>query len=185
MNFANAVVSGYKNALNFSGRASRSEYWWFVFFGGMLAGLIAIGGVIVGFSGLSATSTEQEVVDAVLRTFVPALVLIWIVVGIPLVAVGFRRLHDMGQSGIWYGLLAGAQIFTTFTGFLSIKANEDSGNASFDLGLGFAGVAFNVLQLIVLVMTLIPSQQGANSYGHPVGYVGDDVPPPPENFRAL
>ena len=184
MNFGNAVVSGYKNALTFSGRASRSEYWWFALFSALLGALIAIGAIIYGFSGLTARATEQEVIDAVLRFFVPALAVIWVVVGLPLVAAGFRRLHDMGQSGIWYGLLAGAQILTTITGFVTIKANSSSGNASFELGTGFAGVAFNVLQLVVLVMTLMPSQQGINRFGAPADYVGDDTPPPPDNFRA-
>ena len=185
MNFGNAVVSGYKNALNFSGRSSRSEYWWFALFSALLASLMAVGAVIFGFSGLTVDSSDQEVIDALLRTFVPALAVIWVVVGLPLVAAGFRRLHDMGQSGIWYGLLAGAQIFTTITGFISIKAHSSSGNASFDLGIGFAGVAFNVLQLVVFVMTLMPSQQGINRFGAPRDYVGDDAPPPPDNFRAV
>ena len=68
MNFGNAVVSGYKNALNFSGRSSRSEYWWFALFSALLASLMAVGAVIFGFSGLTLDSSDQEVIDALLRT---------------------------------------------------------------------------------------------------------------------
>ena len=32
MNFFDSVVSAYRNFFNFSGRASRSEFWWFFLF---------------------------------------------------------------------------------------------------------------------------------------------------------
>jgi uncharacterized membrane protein YhaH (DUF805 family) len=32
MNFGQAVVSGFRNYINFSGRASRSEFWFFILF---------------------------------------------------------------------------------------------------------------------------------------------------------
>ncbi len=60
----------------FSGRASRSEYWWFwlaTFVIGWVAGLIS--------------STLAGI--------------IWLVLLIPSIAVGVRRMHDSEHSGWW------------------------------------------------------------------------------------
>ena len=43
MNFQQAVQSGFSNYVNFRGRASRSEFWWFQLFlllGGVVAALL-------------------------------------------------------------------------------------------------------------------------------------------------
>ena len=61
----------------FSGRASRSEYWWFQLFT-ILAGAAA--GALSGSLG-SVTS---------IAFFLPSL------------ATGVRRLHDVGRSGWWF-----------------------------------------------------------------------------------
>ena len=67
----------------FDGRASRSEFWWYV-----LANLI----VVFALALLSSASKIFAV-----------LMLIWIVgTLIPNLAVGVRRLHDTNRSGWWY-----------------------------------------------------------------------------------
>jgi uncharacterized membrane protein YhaH (DUF805 family) len=68
----------------FSGRASRSEYWWFA-----LASLLVI--FVAAF------------VDAIAGTAVVT-VLAYLFLIIPGIAVSVRRLHDTNRSG-WYLLL--------------------------------------------------------------------------------
>lgn len=77
-----------ENYANFSGRARRAEYWWFV-----LANIVVyivlsviIGGVSDALGGLLS-------------------LLYYLAVLIPSIAVGIRRLHDLGKSG-WYLLIA-------------------------------------------------------------------------------
>ncbi|HWT21284.1 MAG TPA: DUF805 domain-containing protein [Variovorax sp.] len=79
MDFQTAVKTCFSKYTDFSGRASRSEYWWFV-----LAEIIVL---------IVASLIHQYVyVIAALGFLLPGL------------AVGARRLHDIGKSG-WFQLL--------------------------------------------------------------------------------
>lgn len=73
----------------FSGRATRSEYWYLVLFGYLL-------GIIIAFIGTLLESPEFIIgLSAVLglASLIPSL------------AVCVRRLHDTGRSGWWYLLI--------------------------------------------------------------------------------
>jgi uncharacterized membrane protein YhaH (DUF805 family) len=67
--------------LDFSGRATRSEYWYFVLFYFLCA---FIAGILDGILGLGVFS-----IIAVFGLLLPSL------------AVAVRRLHDTGKSGWW------------------------------------------------------------------------------------
>ena len=79
MDFKQSVTTCLKKYVEFNGRAGRPEFWWFA-----LASLLA--GLIVG------------VVSDILGMLVNLALLL------PSLAVGARRLHDMGKSG-WFQLL--------------------------------------------------------------------------------
>ena len=93
MNFGQAIASGFTNYVNFSSRASRSEYWLWVLF-------TVIGGLATGildsalFPSSSPTSSPLNGIFE-LVTFLPGL------------ALNVRRLHDINRSGWW--------IFIVFT----------------------------------------------------------------------
>jgi uncharacterized membrane protein YhaH (DUF805 family) len=78
MSFVDAVNSCFRQYVGFSGRASRSEFWWFLLFG-LLVGLAA------------AIVDQRGTIGA----------LISLVLFLPSLAVGVRRLHDAGHSGWW------------------------------------------------------------------------------------
>lgn len=80
MSFVEAVQVCLRKYADFSGRARRSEYWWFALFN--------FGVTLI----LSLVSSVLYVLAA-LALFLPAL------------AVGVRRLHDTGRSG-WYLLIS-------------------------------------------------------------------------------
>jgi uncharacterized membrane protein YhaH (DUF805 family) len=81
MNFAEAIRSGFSNYVNFSTRALRSEYWYWVLF--------AIIGVIVA-----------EIIDHIFG-IVAVYPLFALATFLPGIAVGVRRLHDLDRSGWW------------------------------------------------------------------------------------
>ena len=85
MSIVDAVKTCLEQYVGFDGRASRSEYWWFVLASG-IAGFVTsiLDGVIFGF-GLT---------DPTWITFILQLGLF-----LPTLAVIFRRLHDHGKSG--------------------------------------------------------------------------------------
>ena len=73
---------------DFTGRARRSEYWYFVLFNFIVSILIGLSlGVIAGLLNVPA---------------LVYLVYLWsLAVFIPSLAVSVRRLHDIGRSGWW------------------------------------------------------------------------------------
>ena len=78
MSFGEAIKSVFSKYATFSGRARRSEYWYFVLFS-FLAGIVA--------------------------SLIPVINILWpLAILIPTLAVSVRRLHDTGKSG-WSMLL--------------------------------------------------------------------------------
>ena len=99
-----AVKRFFAKYATFSGRASRSEYWWVavaflivsVVFGGILALVLATTGEVQPGGGVKGTGPEI----AVLVIFG----LLYLAVIIPSISVTVRRLHDANFSG-WLYLL--------------------------------------------------------------------------------
>ena len=89
-----------KEYFNFSGRARRKEFWMFVLFNMIF---------MVGFAVL------DTLLDLALPVvgYGPLSTIYYLCVLIPNIAVGVRRLHDIGKSG-WFYLLA----FIPFVNFL-------------------------------------------------------------------
>lgn len=89
--FGQAISRFFRSYARFSGRASRSEYWWVMLMQMVAAGLL-VSGVVLG-----TDSALQRACVTVLIGFV----LVW---AIPAWALTVRRLHDADFSG-WMALL--------------------------------------------------------------------------------
>ena len=90
MTFSEALkTSLVEKYATFSGRATRSEYWYVVLFGYLLALLIVFLGMIID---------SPELIIG-LSTVLSLILLV------PGLAVCIRRLHDTGRSGWWYLLV--------------------------------------------------------------------------------
>ncbi len=85
MGFGKAVATAFKKYVTFSGRASRSEYWWFVLFYTLLLGLAFYIDMSSGdgFSGLWVNIVTYGLL-------------------LPSITISVRRLHDINMSGWWY-----------------------------------------------------------------------------------
>lgn len=116
MTFIEAVESCMiKKWSTISGRASRSEYWWFTLF-------ITIAGLAIGIvCVLLAVAMAAKENYAVLFGAMLGLLGIMFTVAIlpPSICVSVRRLHDIGRSGWWYLINAvpyiGGIVFFIFT----------------------------------------------------------------------
>lgn len=83
MNFIESIQTCYKKFFDFSGRASKSEYWWFQLYNAIIYVLTFL------FQG-----------DLVLLFSILVIVNL-----IPVYAAGVRRIHDSDKSG-WFVLLS-------------------------------------------------------------------------------
>jgi uncharacterized membrane protein YhaH (DUF805 family) len=81
MTFGEAISDGFSKYATFSGRSSRSAYWWWILF------------YVLVFIGAS-------ILDAAANTAAFA-VLVWLAFFLPNLAVLVRRLHDTDHSGWW------------------------------------------------------------------------------------
>jgi uncharacterized membrane protein YhaH (DUF805 family) len=85
MQFPEAIESGFRNYVNFAGRAARSEYWYWILFAVLVA---IVSGILDNAFFPSAQPNPLSAVAAVIL-FLPG------------VAVGVRRLHDLDRTGWW------------------------------------------------------------------------------------
>jgi uncharacterized membrane protein YhaH (DUF805 family) len=93
MSFMDATKSCLQQYVGFSGRASRSEYWF------------AYLSFIVAVMGMFTLSIVSLFVVEALATLMGLLTFVLYLGGfLPLLAVSVRRLHDLGKSG-WMMLL--------------------------------------------------------------------------------
>lgn len=92
MSFIEAVTSVAVNFLNFSGRARRSEYWYFFLFNFVVQFLLRRSSLI--FDILLPTKMALGLARVLVSIYS-------LIVFLPALAVLVRRLHDTGKSG-WY-----------------------------------------------------------------------------------
>ena len=100
MSFFDAVVSGFKNCFVFSGRSSRSEFWWFFLF------FIMFCFITLNFFLKNFPQNEAEDINSLLKSFFASWAGIALLITyIPLIALSFRRFHDINKSGWWFFFL--------------------------------------------------------------------------------
>ena len=121
LNFFEAIKVCFSKYATFSGRARRSEFWWFYLLGVILnmafsflvkwkmAKIAAIESAI--YSGVDINSLQAQAESADTFFYICAIILcvIGLILFIPMLAAWVRRLHDVGKSGhlLWLILLCG------------------------------------------------------------------------------
>lgn len=100
MTFAEAIKTNFSKYVTFSGRAPRSEFWWwalFTFIGNLIFGAIdmALFGTTITEPGSFSMETH----------FSPFAGIFSLVILLPSISVAVRRLHDTDRTGWWWWLL--------------------------------------------------------------------------------
>ena len=92
--FGEAIKVCFQKYVDFNGRASRSEYWYFQLF----YLIVYIGTIIIGAAFAEVAPFISISVYVIYFIFIFAFFL-------PALAVTVRRFHDIGQSGLWLLLI--------------------------------------------------------------------------------
>ena len=87
MDFTQSIKTCFSKYAVFSGRASRSEFWWFALFG-------LIGGIVTAVIDVMILGYSSE-------AYGPTNIIFTVITFLPYLAVGARRLHDINRSGWW------------------------------------------------------------------------------------
>tara|TARA_Y100000590_G_scaffold430971_1_gene545214 strand:+ start:312 stop:707 length:396 start_codon:yes stop_codon:yes gene_type:complete len=88
VSFAGAIVFGFQRYFDFSGRSSRSEYWWWILF-------VLVADVVLTYAGIVFGTYNDDTTMALVSGIFSLVTLI------PGIAVGVRRLHDINKTGWW------------------------------------------------------------------------------------
>ncbi|WP_296665618.1 DUF805 domain-containing protein [Demequina sp.] len=115
MSLGRAVVACYRRYATFGGRARRSEFWWFHLYALLVWVPTAVAATVLwgnAFEGSISGPAEDPTInpDAVawapLTVALGVILLYLLAVGMPLLAVTARRLHDIDRSAWWLLLQA-------------------------------------------------------------------------------
>jgi uncharacterized membrane protein YhaH (DUF805 family) len=127
----------------FSGRTTRSEYWVFTLWNGIVVALLVLAAADPKFGG--NRSNARAVAQG-------ATIAYWWVSLLPSFALASRRLHDTGRSAFW--------MLVPFLGGLALGVGSTVPKAQV-AALAVAAVAF----LIGFLFTVQDSQPGPNRFG--------------------
>jgi len=157
MGFGEAVRTCLRKYVDFTGRARRSEYWWFVLFS-ILIGVVAgmVDRILV--PGMAARGTGLFGMLASLALLLPSL------------SVSVRRLHDVDRTGWWVLGFYAALIVLVFVGLGAAFTGHPL--AALVAMLGLCGLC---VWLIVWFATR--GTAGPNRFG-PDPLAGDVTPTP-------
>lgn len=97
--FVAAIKRAFAKYATFEGRASRSEYWWWALFQGLVMLVLYIPAVGLVVAGSESGNDAQSIAGAVIGL---VLLIFWVATLVPSIAVVVRRLHDAGLSGWLY-----------------------------------------------------------------------------------
>lgn len=176
-----AIASCYRKILDFSGRARRAEYWWFFvylifaqFLYGFAVQYAAIAYVVANPALLDVVMRLEEAdpqmaIEQIMGTpgllypWAAALVVHFLIFGLPQLSVTIRRLHDTDRTGwlIFVPLLAsiaaiGIMVFGTLVSMVS------SGGLMIVLAAAFLPL---VASIWFIVLICLPGTHGDNRFG--------------------
>ena len=150
-----AVILFFKNYFNFSGRASRGEFWWAYLAFFIASIVLAIIDVVIGIRVFDATNSEFLLNNGIFSNILSLVTFIgW-------VSLTSRRLQDNGHTGWWqlayFSILPAGILWIMFFVF-----DENSFLLVLSIIFSIASVA---LYILILVWLIMPPTEDENKWG--------------------
>lgn len=98
VSFGEAIANGFKNYVNFTGRSTRAEYWWWFLFN-LIVGFVA--GIIGSLLFPPHMTTDSYGITRA-TSFDPIPLVISLALLLPSIALTIRRLRDTAHHWGWY-----------------------------------------------------------------------------------
>lgn len=161
LGFMEAVKKVLNNLTNVSGRARRSEYWWYVL----------------------ATTIVSMIISAVFASMPLINTIVSIIISLTMVAVSVRRLQDTGKSAILvyinYICSIIVVIYMYASGYYDIMQSANP-NPKDVIGIFMNPILLIpaaiscILGLVIFVFCLFDSNIGPNKYGDSPKYISEN-----------
>jgi len=150
MGFVEAVKTCFRKYFVFSGRAQRSEFWYFMLFTTLADIVLSIGDIFI-----FGIDTDVD--------FAPLSDSMALLVFIPSISACCRRLHDINRSG-WWQMLPGVGLLVMIPAIIpTIEGDFESGLFIGSLAAG--GIIFLALLVFIIVWLCKDSDYGPNRFG--------------------
>jgi uncharacterized membrane protein YhaH (DUF805 family) len=104
VSFSAAISSGFRNFANFKGKASRSEFWYWVLFTALLAVVLSLMESLIWTPELPVQVSDdglRQNFEQVVSSPSPLTTIASLVLFIPNLSMTARRFHDAGFSAKW------------------------------------------------------------------------------------
>jgi uncharacterized membrane protein YhaH (DUF805 family) len=128
ISFGGAVARGFKKYATFTGRASRSEYWWWTLFT-FLTYLVL--GLLTYAVGTLTSRDGGRTPGLVALPLIILFAVFFLGILVPTLALTVRRLHDAGYSGL-FALLLLVPYLGSLIIFIFALLPSSPGGASYD-----------------------------------------------------
>ena len=155
MDFITAVKTVFRKYFVFSGRARRSEFWWWMLFTFLASIILSILDIVL--------------FDITIQQYSPLNNLFSLLTLIPTISVTARRLHDINKSG-WWQLLPFIPGILIGVGVVAMATSESMGAMAIIAIIGALALLVSVIVLIVWWAT--DGHKGDNRFGHSPKYGG-------------
>ena len=160
--FISAVSTCFHKYVTFSGRASRSEYWYFFLFS-------FITGIAAGLTDMSLVAVDMALFSMepnLAADLAPASSLASLALFLPGLAVMFRRLHDIDRTGWWAsGSIAVLWFGLPTAGILGLFAFDTRAPAIMSWLTTLFIVGILVYLLTMLIFLCQRGDSGKNRFG--------------------
>jgi len=155
-----------KRYAEFEGRSRRKEYWLFFlavllfYLALVLLMVILMGGAMLGALAGAEAGNGPAAGAGMMGAFLGGgivgilILMTWLALLIPSIAVGVRRLHDINRSGWWLMLGYGPLIL----GFPAALAQSEQ-------VASILSIVSNIGFLVLLVFAVLPGTRGPNRFG--------------------
>lgn len=153
--FADAIRDFFRRYATFSGRSSRSQYWFVVLALVILNIFISVPMILVPFAmfGVPALGLGLMVVANIVVFGIAIAILI------PSLALTVRRLHDIGRSGVWLVIFL---LLPMLAGLILVLAMQNNYNTA---GIIFSMAILPIAGIWGLIWMCTPGDVGENEYG--------------------
>lgn len=171
INMIDAVKLFFKNYFNFTGRASRSEYWWFILAFAIVYFVISTIETVFIFATLLDDIYDDpysySTSDILKDSFLMPSSLFYLAMIIGLLSLAARRLQDRGHSGWWQlaNIIPGILFLIPYFAILDSIIT----GGSFVPGQAIAATIFGIISfgtgVTMIVFLCLPPKEDENKWG--------------------